>query len=263
MKKKQKTHGQTVSKLSLKTNSVCPYQKCKGDGILIGLVDNRKDFVGFCQCHEDKINKNQLKFANLPDNFNDLTISSFDTSLYTIQEDAVINKKVALRYVETIEQRLIDGKGLYFFSTTAGSGKTRLVVSIANELFKKHINIKFITCIDLIDQIKATFNDSDIDTNDILNKIKNVSVLIIDDLGAEKYTDWVDSVIFNILDNRIKTNRPTIITSNYSIENLRYDDRIKSRIGGSCPAVEFPNEDIRRKIAMKENTDLLQDFLRN
>ena len=69
-------------------------------------------------------------------------------------------KIIAKRYVEQFEEIQETGKGLYFYSSVKGSGKTRLAVSIANDLIRqKMISAKFATTLQILDQIKATWGE--------------------------------------------------------------------------------------------------------
>ena len=95
----------------------------------------------------------------------------------------------------------------------------------------------------------------------ILSEIKNVEVLILDDIGVEKISDWVNEMLFNILDHRMKFKKITIFTSNAKIEDLQHDDRIKSRLHKMCLSVKMPEEDARTSLAEAENKKLEAELL--
>ncbi len=204
---------------------------------------------------------NRLKFANIPTEFNGLTINSFEVNCY--QEDfnrqiAKKAKQMVANYIHGFDEFAQTGKGLYFYSEKRGSGKTRLAVSLGNVLLNKiRRQVKFITSIDLLKEIKNTYNEeSEYTESQILETITNVDVLIIDDIGVEKKSPWVNEILFGIFDNRMKYRKITIFTSNCEIENLEHDERLKSRILKMCIPVKMPEEDVRKNIAKSENEEL-------
>lgn len=157
------------------------------------------------------------------------------------------------------------GKGLYFYSQTKGSGKTRLAVSIANDLIqKKIIAAKFATTIQILDQIKATWGGewkNEETEQKLIQEIVSVPVLVIDDIGVEAVKPWINERFYNILNGRMIEKRVTIFTSNCRMEELNFDDRIINRIIKMALPVQFPDESIRTAIARKENDDLLDRLL--
>lgn len=250
----------------LNASSSCPYNECDGSGISMLINDNtRETKARYCKCREEHIYNNRLKFANIPSEFSSLTINSFDTSLYKEQSSknvAIAAKKMTGNYIKQFEKFKELGKGLYYYSDTKGSGKTRLAVSLGNVLLKIHKKqVKFITCSDLLKEIKNTYNqDSKYTESQLIESINNVDVLIIDDIGVEKLTSWVNEMLFSIFDNRMKYKKITIFTSNCIIEDLEHDERIKSRLTKMCIPIKMPEEDIRKYLAIDENREL-QDLL--
>ena len=221
--------------------------------------------VKYCKCREEKIYNDRLKCANIPQEFGTLTVKSFSTSLYKNEESkniALNAKTMIINYVKNFGKFKELGKGIYFYSSTKGSGKTRLAVSLGNVLLKDlKQQVKFITSGDLLKEIKNTYNkDSKYTESQLVDSINKVNILIIDDIGAERATSWVNEILFSILDNRMKYNRITIFTSNCSVERLEHDERLKSRLTKMCIPIKMPEEDIRKYLAYKEN-EKLQDML--
>ena len=105
-------------------------------------------------------------------------------------------KTIAQRYVEQFDEIKETGKGVYFYSSVKGSGKTRLAVSIANDLIqKKFVSAKFATTIQILDQIKATWGGerkNEETEQKLIRDIISVEVLVIDDIGVEAVKDWVN-----------------------------------------------------------------------
>ena len=138
----------------------------------------------------------------------------------------IVNKKnkkayaAALKYAEEFEINFSEGKGINF-EGTYGTGKTHLAVAIALELMKKGKPVICKTSIDLLADIKKTYDrDSSYDEHQVMKVYKDVSLLIIDDLGKEQCTDWSMPIIYSILNDRYEEMKPTIITTNYNEDML-------------------------------------------
>lgn len=214
-----------------------------------------------CKCYYDSITNKKLEFANIPEVFKGLTINSFRIDAYLKDESkskAIVAKKMAVNFIKNFETFQEEGKGLYLYSNTKGSGKTRMAVSIGNAIMNvKRLGVKYTTTMDLLSEIKNTFNsDSQITESELVNSIKEIDVLILDDVGVENPTNWVRSMFYSILDARMDNNKITIFTSNLSIDQLKHDDRLKSRIEKMAIPIEFPEESIRSEMAKSENEEL-------
>ncbi len=228
-----------------------------------------------CECECGKIQREQietkLRFAALPEEFKGQTVDNFRTDCYLTphnQELARAAKMISKRFVERFEDIQDMGKGLLFYSGVKGSGKTRLAVSIANDLVqKKMVPVKFTTALQILDQIRETWGngrsqEGQAETeSQLIRDIVSVPVLIIDDIGVEQPKDWVNERFYNILNGRMIEKRITIFTSNYRMEQLRLDDRIVNRISKMALPVEFPAESIRTAAAKRENSELLKRLL--
>ena len=164
--------------------------------------------------------------------------------------------KVAYNYAKSFEQMKEDNVGLLFYGDV-GSGKTYLACSIANELIeRKQVKVKIMNLSQVINQIqKSAFK---LDSNEIINKLSNISLLILDDLGIERDTSYAREQVYNIINSRYLKGRPTIFTTNLSLEiiqnpniDLEYQ-RIYSRILEMTIPVKVTGEDFRRKIQQEK-----------
>ena len=246
----------------------CP--KCRDTGWEMVKDENEYEYCRECSCgylQRQRI-AGKLKFATIPAEFKDHTVENFRTDCYSTPQNcerAQMAQVIAQRYVEQFDEIKETGKGLYFYSSVKGSGKTRLAVSIANDLIqKKFVSAKFATTIQILDQIKATWGGerkNEETEQKLIQDIVSVEVLVIDDIGVEAVKDWVNERFYNILNGRMIEKRVTIFTSNCRIEELNFDDRITNRIVKMALPVQFPNESIRTAIARKENSDLLDRLL--
>ncbi|GMK85145.1 ATP-binding protein [Clostridioides difficile] len=164
--------------------------------------------------------------------------------------------KVAYNYAKSFEQMKKDNVGLLFYGDV-GSGKTYLACSIANELIeRKQVKVKIMNLSQVINQIqKSAFK---LDSNEIINNLSNIPLLILDDLGIERDTSYAREQVYNIINSRYLKCKPTIFTTNLSLEiiqnpniDLEYQ-RIYSRILEMTIPVKVTGEDFRRKIQQEK-----------
>ena len=164
--------------------------------------------------------------------------------------------KVAFNYAKSFEQMKKDNVGLLFYGDV-GSGKTYLACAIANELIEREqVRVKILNLSQVINQIqKSAFK---VDSNEIIDNLSNIPLLILDDLGIERDTSYAREQVYNIINSRYLKGRPTIFTTNLSLEiiqnpniDLEYQ-RIYSRILEMTIPVKVTGEDFRRKIQQEK-----------
>jgi len=110
-------------------------------------------------------------------------------------------------------------KGIYLHGNF-GCGKSYLIAALFNELAKKNIKTTIVYFPELLRSLKSGFgNENEFDSR--FDEIKTSKILLIDDIGAEKVTEWSrDEILGSILQYRMDANLPTFFTSNLSIEEL-------------------------------------------
>lgn len=123
------------------------------------------------------------------------------------------------RYASNFKEVLAKGLGIYIYGSP-GAGKTHLSACIANELIKKQYSVILSSIGNLIQRIKATFDKSDTTEEDIFQGIRAVDLLIIDDIGSENMSDYVQEKLFEIVNARYIVKKPTIFTSNLTFDEL-------------------------------------------
>lgn len=143
-------------------------------------------------------------------------------------------------------------QGLLTKST--GNGKTSWACKIMSYFFRK---IAFNTGLEneglyiflptFLEDLRDNYDNKDPEFDEVLRMIKTCRLLIIDDIGAERVTDWVRERMVSIINTRVSNNLTTIYTSNLSPEELRGElgDRIASRVLGSSQVVEITSGDRR------------------
>ena len=230
----------------------CP--KCKDTGRYLG--DDNIAYECECGALQKQILESKLRFASVPETYKDVTLKDFNTRFYkkdkTAAKVVIDNVKYWLDHMDAMTEA---GKGLYFWSVTKGCGKTMMAAALANELIHKHKKyVKFATSLDILDEIKATYNkDSEENEKSLLDDLVKADYLIIDDFGTERASDWAGEKFYQIVNRRYIDKKVTFFTSNYDLKNLEYDDRISNRIRERSFTVHFPEESVRELKAMMDN----------
>lgn len=145
-------------------------------------------------------------------------------------------KKICGEAAKHSESVLLCGK--------TGCGKTHLAVSMLRQKTQhstielepknnnKHPKAIFITVPELLLEIRQSYNNPNIQESDIVDKYSDVQLLVLDDLGAEKTTEWSESTLYIIIDRRNRNERWTIVTSNLTLPEIEthLGARIASRL---------------------------------
>jgi DNA replication protein DnaC len=137
-----------------------------------------------------------------------------------------------------------------FIVGKTGSGKTHLAISLAWEMFMKNYDVKILRMPDLILNLRSFLKQDDIDELQCLKAIVNHEILVFDDFGIEKQSEWTLQTIWWLIDTWMcDEKKGLIITSNFPISEIEklVDDRIASRITAICKVVKLNYSDRRIK----------------
>ena len=144
--------------------------------------------------------------------------------------------KAAKEYADHFPEKLDAGEGMYI-EGNYGTGKTHLAAAIALQLIEAGVPVICKTSIDLLTDIKRSFDSHDISEDSVLRAYKEVDLLVIDDLGKEQVTEWSISTLYNILNDRYEDMRPTIITTNFGSDDLIAVETPKGSNGSRIKAI--------------------------
>lgn len=200
--------------------------------------------------HDQKVRETKA-LADIPE---DRTLNSFNWNIYT-GFDLTKQKQIVYKFVEHFIDFESEGMGLFLTSKTRGSGKTFLASCIGGELVNRYeVSTMFVNASDLLD-ISQRKND----TEDPIEKMISCRVLILDDLGQKNTgREWLSDVLFRIVDKRYQKKRIMIVTSNYPLRELDFDDRIIDRLYAmSCP-VNLPEYRVRSQDANNRRNAILK-----
>lgn len=141
------------------------------------------------------------------------------------------------------------GKGLVIEGPT-GSGKTHLAAAITHELLGRGVEVIFQSVPDLLLRIRGTFSrNSEVTEEQIIRRLTEIELLVLDDLGAEKMTDWTETTMYNLIDQRYRHERPIIITTNLNLNEIgdRIGPRTMDRLAESYVSVRLKTNSYRRR----------------
>lgn len=152
---------------------------------------------------------------------------------------------MARDYVDKWSDALSDNTGLVLWGDV-GTGKTFFAACIANALVEQNVSVKMTNFSTILNDL---FTESD--KNKYLNRLNDHSLLIIDDLGIERGTEYALEQVYNVIDTRYKSGKPLIITTNLTLDELKYPTdiphkRIYDRVLGMCVPVMFTGVNFRK-----------------
>lgn len=217
-----------------------------------------------CSCVRKRQQEYRFAGAKIPPKMREQTLANFSLSYYSPTEmvddrDSQYRKaEKALKGAEEFIENILQNrptKGLYLFGG-AGVGKTHLVSGIANQLMQSEITPLYLMVADLLDEIRKGYESVEADTSAValMEQAKETPVLILDDIGAERATEWSIEKLFQIINHRYLNQLPTVMTSNYDLDDLANHmgtgatgTRICSRIVEMCRIFRLDSDDIRRQ----------------
>lgn len=225
---------------------VCPV--CSGTGWEI--VDDKG--ARPCQCKKGGQSGVLLSQAKIPKRYQVCTFDNFEVVCPSLQRALMNSKKFVTEFVP-------GDLGMLYLGT-CGVGKTHLAVAVLKELVTRGIPGLFYDFRDLLKEIQDSYNPSTHTTQlQVLAPVFDAEVLVLDELGAGKPTEWVQETMTHIISKRYNDKRVTIFTSNYldisigSEETLaeRVGGRLRSRLHEMCRQILIEGSDYRETIKNK------------
>lgn len=209
-----------------------------------------------CRCQSPDQRERLLQAARIPPRYQHCTLQGY------VAGDAELSKWVAKREAQIVLDDFLslDGRGLLFIGAV-GVGKTHLAVAILRELIERYqVRGLFYQFGALLRQIQDSYNPvSQSSELKVLAPVFEAEVLVLDELGASKPTDWVRDTMMQIINTRYNDKRVTIFTTNYPDTRKNdkdaateiLEDRIgvplRSRLYEMCKTVLVEGDDYRKR----------------
>ena len=182
-----------------------------------------------------------------------------DASLrqFTFANDTGINPEMqkAHSYVEHWSEMKATATGLLLWGNV-GTGKSFFAGCIANALLDQGVPVLMTNFSRILNALTGMLSD---DRNKYIDSLNHYSLLIIDDLGMERGTEYALEQVFNVIDARLRSNLPLIVTTNLTLDELKHPadlahERIYSRVLERCIPLKINNQNIRQMKAQENFT---------
>lgn len=207
-----------------------------------------------CKCEDFKLaeeatkQREELKTKKMMSKFNHYSLLNESLKEATLDNYKPTNEVLAKAKadIESYIQNFNSKQNLLLHGGY-GTGKSHLSVGITKRLMEQGKQCLFLSLPKLLTKIKDTYNNNGVTENDLLEFVKSVDLLVLDDLGAEHSTEWATAKLFEILDDR--AGKATVYTTNLSSQEMigRFNERNFSRLMENNYIVKMEGQDYRRK----------------
>lgn len=240
----------------------CPI--CGGSGVRILEQKNGNRAVADCACRVVERGQRRLDAARIPERHRECTLENFD--IKAANPNLSEARRQAIGFVRAYPMDTF-GNGLLFVGP-CGVGKTHLAVGILHTLItERGVSGRFFDCKELLKQIQNSYAANNEQTErQVLRPALEAEVLVLDELGAARRTDWVSDMVEHVLNMRYNDRKTTILTTNLAYapatlsrglardalrqETLgdRIGERMLSRLEEMCVLVQMDGPDYRKSL---------------
>jgi DNA replication protein DnaC len=231
-----------VARADFGDRPVCRLGVCDGSGWIIGPENVARP----CECRESQVARRRARGVNsvIPARYRDV---SFEIA----RNDGVDPTVLAMveSFTAEISQRLDNGDGLWLWGKV-GTGKTALAMLVSKHALEAGRTVAIYSLPKLLSRIRATYErDGGGDSYDeYFERLASVDLLHVDDLGAEKRTDWVLEQLYSIVNERYEAKRSMVVTTNLGEDDLaaQIGRRTVSRLLEICGSpLQIDGQDLR------------------
>ena len=193
-------------------STACPH--CAGTGLRLVRRDGEQ-FAAECICRVERKVGLRLKRARIPERYAHCSLESFESNFRSADASLGMALMATRRFAEGYPLET-EGRGL-LLTGSIGAGKTHLAVGLLRELIEQRgATGIFCDYRDLLKQIQNSYSPQVATTElEILRPVFEAEILVLDELGAVKPTDWVWDTVAHILNTRYNNKKTTLVTTNY------------------------------------------------
>jgi DNA replication protein DnaC len=218
----------------------CPYEICDGSGF---VFDERSNTAFDCRCRAARIVRAKARSlsAVIPRRYRDV---AFDRWPVTEIDPPIV--AATRRFADAIDSKLDAGRGLWFMGQV-GTGKTTLAMLVSKAALEAGRSVAIYSLPRLLNEIRDTHR-AERSHVDLLDRLTAVDLLHIDDVGAERTTDWVLEELYSIVNARYEDERSMVITTNIVDHGALCEqiaERTVSRLTEMCDQLPLAGDDKR------------------
>lgn len=234
-----------------KADSSPPCSTCHGFGV---LEHPKTGQLLPCKCREVAIVEARVEDAGIPERYQNCSLQNWNALEPSLNIAGAMARKFVREWPAVDHGILIVGP--------VGRGKTPLAVAILLDLIRqKSVRGVFCDFTDLLSRIQATFGrNADENPDEILSPYRDAELLVLDELGARRPTEWAREVLYGLLNTRYNRNRITILTTNFDDEpekpgdetlEVRVGSAVRSRLFEMCRTIRVSGPDFRKEVKGK------------
>jgi DNA replication protein DnaC len=222
----------------------CPFGICDGSGF---VEDEETRTARPCRCRAQLISRRKARSlsAVIPRRYAEV---GFDRNPIAQMPDAVVRPIRA--FTRSLDDNLDRGRGIWLFGDV-GTGKTTLAMVVAKAALESGRSVAIYSLPRLLNEIRRTYDESsDSSYVQLLDRLADVDLLHVDDLGAEKSSPWVLEQLYAIVNARYEGEKSMVITTNLDREQLvdQITERTVSRLEEMCDVIPVFGADHRQVV---------------
>jgi DNA replication protein DnaC len=224
----------------------CPFDVCDGTGF---VYEESTNTAYDCRCRPQRLAHARARSlsAVIPKRYRDV---AFERPPVTDIEPHVV--AATRRYADTIDEQLDAGRGLWFMGPV-GTGKTTLAMLVSKAALKAGRSVAIYSLPRLLNEIRETAHGTERSHVELLDRLTAVDLLHIDDVGAERTTDWVLEELYSIVNARYEDERSMVITTNILDREAlceQISERTVSRLTEMCDELPLLGDDRRMDLRL-------------
>ena len=182
-----------------------------------------------CRCQQQANQAQRLARLQRYSNMGLLTHLTFDTLDPQGRGPGPENQRLFRAAYDATRAYAKERSGWLVLTGISGCGKTHLAAAVANRCMEQGVPVFFITVPDLLDHLRATFAPStEVSYDELFEQVKNVPLLVLDDLGTQSTTPWAQEKLYQVLNHRFNLGLSTIIATSLPLEEM--EERLRTRL---------------------------------